>query len=648
MGEVRAFVGHSFTDDDKDVVGKFTDLLDTLKKLNLSFSWVHARAAEPKQLTEKVLALIQDCNLFIAICTKKERVVSTSQPTQLFKRFVLKPDDVQWKTSDWVIQEIGLAIGRNMQLILLIEDGVRKPGGLQGDVEYIPFTREAPEKAFNRIAEMVTALGLNQGPTTGSAVVSNTAPAAPAEAEASADGLITAEATWGEDDFDLAQFRCILRDGTSPENIRETYIKLPGAPTETRLGIWQARNECYRLLLSKGGDLDALRELAENHPTNGAIAHLYAQALDRFKKYDQAGEFFEKAANLMSTEFDGAESLARAALAYERSGATEKVRSILKELRARASVDKRMAKGLYATLQGLAEFQEDKYLAVAAQEGHIDRSPAAFRERFSLAYLHSELGNEDLALHHYLQIPSQERQSLDWNNLGASYSHFKIVGKAVSAYRKSEEMAETLAMSNLGFLLLHAGFTDEAQAICTKALQVPNFHKNVGHLSVAIKDQAENEEKAVSSTLDEAKTRIAFYSAFGIALADPELRRIAGTWVGPECEMTLERDGDQVALRGNYQRQQNPLSAALGLAGSNVLIRHEVHYSGVLRGRTVIGYVKRKSDEKSLSLVASSSDPQKFLMVISEQEILILDVSSSNAQPITFAKKEMPLQLEAS
>jgi hypothetical protein len=237
---------------------------------------------------------------------------------------------------------------------------------------------------------------------------------------------------------------------------------------------------------------------------------------------------------------------------------------------------------------------------------------------------------------------------MDWNNLGASYSHFKINGKAVSAYRKSEDMAETLAMSNLGFMLLHAGFTDEAQAICTKALQVPNFNKNIGLLSVAIKDQAENEEKAVSSALDEAKRRVAFYSAFGIALADPELRRIAGTWIGPECEMTLERDGDQVALRGNYQRPQNSLSAALGLAGSNVLIRHEVHYSGVLRGRTVIGYVKRKSAEKSVSLLASSSDPQKFLMVLSEQEILVLDVSSSNSQPITFAKKEMPLQLEAS
>ena len=33
-----------------------------------------------------------------------------------------------WKTSDWVIQEIGLATGRGLELILLVEDGVRRPG----------------------------------------------------------------------------------------------------------------------------------------------------------------------------------------------------------------------------------------------------------------------------------------------------------------------------------------------------------------------------------------------------------------------------------------------------------------------------------------------------------------------------------------
>jgi len=131
MAEVKAFVGHSFTDDDKDVVARFIEFFGTLAKLNTSFSWVHARAAEPKQLAEKVLSLIQGRNLFIGICTKKERVVDSEGATLLFNRLISKPDDLHWKTSDWVIQEIGLAIGRSMNIILLVENSVRKPGGLQ-------------------------------------------------------------------------------------------------------------------------------------------------------------------------------------------------------------------------------------------------------------------------------------------------------------------------------------------------------------------------------------------------------------------------------------------------------------------------------------------------------------------------------------
>jgi len=62
------------------------------------------------------------------------------------------------KTSDWIIQEIGLAVGLNMDLILLLENGVREPGGLQGNIEYIPFNREAPEKSFNKILEMIKSI----------------------------------------------------------------------------------------------------------------------------------------------------------------------------------------------------------------------------------------------------------------------------------------------------------------------------------------------------------------------------------------------------------------------------------------------------------------------------------------------------------
>jgi hypothetical protein len=63
-----------------------------------------------------------------------------------------------WKTSDWIIQEIGLAIGKKLDLILLLESEVQKPGGLQGDIEYIPFHRDYPARSFQKVLEMTQVL----------------------------------------------------------------------------------------------------------------------------------------------------------------------------------------------------------------------------------------------------------------------------------------------------------------------------------------------------------------------------------------------------------------------------------------------------------------------------------------------------------
>src|SRR2546423_8660065 len=98
-----------------------------------------------------------DCDLY----KKKERAISP----ELLKTSVILSGTLkaaaasfEWKTSDWIIQEIGLAIGKNLNIILLIETGVRKPGGLQGDIEHIPFDRDAPSESFGKILKMIKAL----------------------------------------------------------------------------------------------------------------------------------------------------------------------------------------------------------------------------------------------------------------------------------------------------------------------------------------------------------------------------------------------------------------------------------------------------------------------------------------------------------
>lgn len=76
MTPIQAFVGHSFTEDDEIVVSKFLKYLNQVSELHPNFSWVHAESAEPRVIDAKVLSLFDSKNLFIAICTKKERVIA--------------------------------------------------------------------------------------------------------------------------------------------------------------------------------------------------------------------------------------------------------------------------------------------------------------------------------------------------------------------------------------------------------------------------------------------------------------------------------------------------------------------------------------------------------------------------------------------
>src|SRR6266446_519220 len=130
MREIKAFVGHSFAKDDAPVVALYLKYFEQLTGLLPNFSWEHAEAAEPIELAEKVKYKIADKNVFIGICTRKELAISESLLTDL----VLRPDcwkghkrDFEWKTSDWIIQEIGLAIGRGLEVVLLLEEAVRRP-----------------------------------------------------------------------------------------------------------------------------------------------------------------------------------------------------------------------------------------------------------------------------------------------------------------------------------------------------------------------------------------------------------------------------------------------------------------------------------------------------------------------------------------
>src|SRR5947209_13850810 len=105
MQGLKAFVGHSFSEQDKPVVSVFLEQLNTIQKTNSGFSWDHAEDATSARVADKVLAKIRDKNVFIGICTGNERTIrdSSLKVGHLWWKDRVTADrkDFEWKASDW-------------------------------------------------------------------------------------------------------------------------------------------------------------------------------------------------------------------------------------------------------------------------------------------------------------------------------------------------------------------------------------------------------------------------------------------------------------------------------------------------------------------------------------------------------------------
>jgi hypothetical protein len=236
---------------------------------------------------------------------------------------------------------------------------------------------------------------------------------------------------------------------------------------------------------------------------------------------------------------------------------------------------------------------------------------------------------------------------MTWNNLGVTLQEFKLPVKSVDAYRKSEEMNETLAMANLGYKMLGAGFLSEARAICERALATKNAHKNVGHLLVRLNEISAEEDKTQAEVLENSRSKIEFYRDFGRAVGLAEPHQIGGVWVGPECRVTATVKAQNVQIIGYYERDANPFGLAIGMLSSNQKVRQRVEYRGALNGRAIFANVRRTEDgggsAAATSLLAFIGE-EKVLMFVSndETEISVFENPSSLNPKVFKLSREAP------
>lgn len=615
--------------------------------MGIGFTWEHAKEAEPRELAKKVLRLIQDKNLFIGICTKKEGAID---PTRLKRnRWVkdtlkVKEIDVSWKTSDWIIQEIGLSIGRGMDLMFLLEEGLRPPGGLQGNLEYITFTRESPEKSFNKILEMIRSLIPKAGMVKAeSAEVYTIAKEKQPLTEEKGEEWLQPKEDWRRRNYEFALLHMIgTGDKAGEQKIIEAYLSSPEGQKEENKDAWKAVHECLKLFMDKGGSLRKLESLAQAHSNNSEVLHYLAKGYQKYEQYEKAAMSFQSAAEQEQDKMLKVDRLGDVAIAFAHAGdAGNKYQTIEKM--------KTIAQGVNDTeiiiigvLQKIAKIEKDKDAYLACTERLLDLRPDDNDMRFNLAYEYSEVGREDLALFHYNKIPNQRRSSATWNNIGVANARLNLDGKAIESYRKSEELGETLAISNLAKKLISAGFLPEAEEICERAIKIENYDKDVGSTISRLKEVQEEEKSRQEQILTDTRRYREFYKDFGRACGKPLPSIHRGTWEGPKCRLNLEIKEGKLTAEGTYEVSSLGLLAA-ALAGwppalqTPKIVRYMVRYQGSLAGLAVKSQVTIEEDEnvaKSTSLLTAASKSKEALMVISDDlsEIRVYEKDAPEGQ----------------
>jgi tetratricopeptide (TPR) repeat protein len=622
MNQIKAFIAYSFSPSDKELTDIFIEHFRNLEKVLPHFSWDHAQEAAPVPVSDKVLSKIEGKNVFVAICSRNERVIGQSAITRFpFLGFVtINEAAIKWKTSDWIIQEIGLAVGRRLKVIVFLEDGLRKPGGLIGDIEYIPFSRSNLLPSFEKLLQMLGSLTPRPTPPT-ALVETAAAPEEKKEAQDTPDYLEPGD-DWDQERYNSEVFRAIVfgRSKEAVQKLDSSYRKTPLAVGEA-LAVWEARIEYLWMLGGGKADFDKVKRLQKGYPKNRELLIFLGGSYQHYEDYEIAARTYEEAAANAGNEGAKFRDCMLAMRAYSHAGRFEKVRKIESALRnqARDSVDLQIE--MLLSFQDLAEIEKNIDLKLAVMEQLVELRPDDVSRRFSLAYEHYERGNRDMALHHYLKIPWPQRDSTTWNNLGVSYGEFGLPVRAVSAWRTSANQNDSLAMSNLGFKLLGAGFLEEARKECDKALAIERYHTNVPELLKRVTDTSDDEAKKLDEALVRIKPKAVFYRNLGEAVLRPNATDIAKEWNSPDGVLQAKIEGDAIRIFGAQERPENPFAGALAQAtggGLGLLLQkkviHRTEFNGRLRGDTISGDVKRSRDGEQPSLLAEAMSNPNVVM----------------------------------
>ncbi len=552
--KLKAFAGHSFDERDRPLVDK---ILRFLRSAGIECE--SGEPAENRSVSTKVRERIDQNQIFVGIFTC---------------RCKLDGKDL-YSTSNWVIQESGYAIGKEKELILLVENNIDNFPELQGDLECVPFQRDSLDDAFLKLNEIIgnirtrlfqkVPLEVAQEPPKSEQPVSFPE-GKQAEISQNAGILETVQTTEQTKRGILGRMLNALLDKKNFEEGQRIFREeaSPLLDEKERI-LWEGA--CLRISYELGDTsaFKGIEELVLANPKNEDIHRQLAIALEGMKMWDKATREFLTSADLESDSSDKCSDYGRAALCMFMGNKITEGKKLMEE-KLQQYKNEEPAYHLYKALIDMADKEGDKETFVLYAERALELNPVDSNLRFQTAYKYNELSRRHLGLYHYRLLETYNRDGACLNNLGVVQSELQLSCRSIASYKESAELKNTLAMANLAYKYLETGFADEVLGIINGAFKLAgevDVHGNVGQAKNAIEEAKESEAKKEQTILQEAEPERAFRLRFaeGLCTRPDSPLDLNGKWRWGDWDGIIIRQSG-AKIEGSFEQ-----TIPLGLLG---------------------------------------------------------------------------------
>jgi tetratricopeptide (TPR) repeat protein len=556
MEQLKAFVGHSFNKDDEKINRTFFDFFDSLKD-SANLEWDHAEDAQAIGLSEKVKNKMEGKDLFIGIFTRKDKKIEEKKlRNRLRGKKCGSANDFTWATSEWTIQESGYALGKNMRLLFLIEEGVDISAGLHADIEWVKFNRENSTECFTKISQLLGSIikEIEKKPVTEMQVTSSDIGKDREEEKEKEEEQKKEESVYTEIFKDKEYLKELIVD---EGNLYKAKQELDRIIKEDKGGkffdqiYWKMMFFKFKIAAGYTDALSEMITLAKENPNESRPFLALANYYNQYHKYGLAAHEYIKVAEMKKEKNERISYIGEAAECYANNKNFKQAYGILLKEFNNNKLDSSHLFNLHKCLSKIAKIEGSDQHFIAFSEKALDYNPSDPNTRFSLAYHYSLIDNNPGALYHYKMLCESNPDGSVWNNIGVAYSRLKIPSKSVDSYKIArEKYGNTLAVANLSDKYIAEGFLDDANSILKKAREVENHHENVDS-SISrindIKNTEENLEKEALGSVDEERN---FVMKYAEAYVLPVKLDIEGNWESKHGVISLKVEKERVIGNG--------------------------------------------------------------------------------------------------